>query len=332
MPEPYTIQCFRDRLALVYKDNAGTRHRYQLNTTDEREASLLAPSLYAELIRPKGRTCGELWEAYKHAKAGKASMETRPYAWKALEERFSAKPGDSITDEDCNAHIAERRSAGIKDGTLYTELTLLRTILKWSEKKGFIAKAPEILRPSQPVRKEGHLTKDQCLKLIDAAGHPHIKLFITLALGTGARNAAILGLTWARCDFRRELIDLRDPALSHVHKGRAIVPMTNRVLGALLDAYCHSTIEHVIEWHSKRVLSVKRSIKTTAKSAGLEKFTPAVSPHLFRHSAAVHMAEDGVEMEVIAQFLEHKDVNVTRRIYARFSPDYLRRAARALDY
>src|SRR3954462_9387540 len=56
-----------------------------------------------------------------------------------------------------------------------------------------------------------------------------------------------------------------------------------------------------------------------------------VSPHMLRHSAAVRMAEDGVPMEEIASYLGHGDVNVTRKVYARFSPDHLRGAAAALE-
>jgi hypothetical protein len=37
-------------------------------------------------------------------------------------------------------------------------------------------------------------------------------------------------------------------------------------------------------------------------------------------------------MEEIAQFLGHDDVATTREIYARFSPDYLKKAASALEY
>ena len=37
-------------------------------------------------------------------------------------------------------------------------------------------------------------------------------------------------------------------------------------------------------------------------------------------------------MEVIAQYLGHSDIEVTRRVYARFSPTYLRAAAKALEY
>jgi integrase len=43
------------------------------------------------------------------------------------------------------------------------------------------------------------------------------------------------------------------------------------------------------------------------------------------------MAEDGRSMEEIQQFLGHSDINVTRKIYARFSPSYLKDAAAALE-
>jgi hypothetical protein len=44
------------------------------------------------------------------------------------------------------------------------------------------------------------------------------------------------------------------------------------------------------------------------------------------------MAEDGVPMEEIAQFLGHSNVSITRRVYARFSPIYLRKAAKSVDF
>ncbi len=56
-----------------------------------------------------------------------------------------------------------------------------------------------------------------------------------------------------------------------------------------------------------------------------------VSPHVLRHTAAVWMAEAGVTMPEIAAYLGHADSRITERIYAKFSPEYLRRAARALQ-
>lgn len=43
------------------------------------------------------------------------------------------------------------------------------------------------------------------------------------------------------------------------------------------------------------------------------------------------MAEAGVPMEEIAQFLAHSNVEITRKVYARFSPNHLRQAAKALE-
>jgi integrase len=201
-------------------------------------------------------------------------------------------------------------------------------VLVWAEKHGLIARAPYIERPSKPKPKEKHLTRPEARKLIEASPIPHIRLFITLALATGGRSAAILGLTWDRVDMERGLIDLRDPEMTQPHKGRAIVPINRTLRAALIEAEAGALTPFAVEWAGKRCKSIKKGLATAAAKAGL----PKVSPHMLRHSAAVHMAEAGIPMEEIAQYLGHSDVDVTRSIYARFSPDYLRTAAAALEY
>jgi integrase len=83
----------------------------------------------------------------------------------------------------------------------------------------------------------------------------------------------------------------------------------------------------VIEYAGRRVSSIKRAFKAAAARASLPKDT---SPHIL-HSAAVHMAGSGVSMAEIAQCLSHTTEKVTFPTYARYSPDYLRRAASALE-
>jgi integrase len=327
MSKPYTIGKRRGEHELIYRDAQGARHRHTLATPNQRQAELIAPALYAELTRPKGTTVAELWGAYNHDKAGRVTVTNRVTSWKAVKERFGSMDAERITIDDCRAHIAERRTKGIKDGSIYTELTQLRVTLTWAKKHKLVSEAAYIERPSQPAPKDDYLTKDQCRALIASASLPHIKLYITLALGTGARNGALLGLTWERCDFKRDRIDLRNPVLDYPRKGRAVVPMNRMVKAALLGAHGCAKTEFVIEWKGEPVKSVKKSLKSAASKAQIAH----VSPHLFRHSAAVHMAEADVPMERVAQFLGHADINVTRRIYARFSPSHLRDAAEALE-
>jgi integrase len=323
----YRIGRLKGQFVVVF-EHEGKRRRFRLNATDASEARRLAPAIVAELTRPKGTKVRELWAAYVADKAGRAIVGTMAHTWKALRERFGEMDAEAITVADCRAHMAERRTAGIKDGTLLTELGHLRMVLRWAEKQKLIAHTPHVERPPKPKPSERHLTREQARALRDAATHPHLKLFIVLAQTTGARSAALLQLTWDRVDFERGQIDLRNPFLKVPHKGRAIVPMNRDARAALLEARAGALSPYVIEWGGKPVASVKKGLRVTAARAGLGH----VSPHMLRHSAAVHMAEAGVPMDEIAQYLGHTNARVTREVYARFSPDYLRNAAAALEY
>ena len=250
------------------------------------------------------------------------------YTWRALAGRFGPMDAARLTVEDCRAHAAERRRGGIGDGTIHTELGHLRMVLVWAEKRGLVDRAPHVERPAKPAPKDRHLTRAEARALIEAATAPHVRLFVILALGTGARTAALLELTWDRCDFAGGRIDLRNPAIRTPHKGRAIVPMNRTVRAALVEAKRGALTGSVVEWAGAPVVSVKRGLATAAARAGLA----GVSPHVLRHSAAVHMVEAGIRMEEVAQYLGHRNVEVTRRIYARFSPEHLREAAAVLEY
>jgi integrase len=327
----YRIGRLNGRFVVNIYDDAGNRtHRYRLDARDKGTAEREAPGIVAALTKPVGKTVKEIWNAFIADRDGRAIIATMVHTWKAIEHRFGALDGDAITVDDCRAHTSARRKAGIKDGTISTELGHLRMVLRWAEKRRQIDRASYIERPTPPARKEVHLTRAQCRALICAATMPHIRLYIVLALATGARNEALLDLTWKRCDFDRGLIDLRNPEINRPHKGRVIVPMNRTIRAALTEARDGALSDHVIEWAGEPIKSVKKGIKASARAAGIK--TVSVSPHIFRHSAAVHMAEAGISIEVIAQYLGHEDVSVTRKKYARYSPTYLREAAAALEF
>nr|WP_321456264.1 tyrosine-type recombinase/integrase [uncultured Cohaesibacter sp.] len=103
--------------------------------------------------------------------------------------------------------------------------------------------------------------------------------------------------------------------------------MNDTVYHALLEAKSKAMTEHVITWGDKPVKSLKRSLATASAKAGLKR----VTAHLLRHSAAVWMAEEGNSMSEIAQFLGHSDSRITEKVYAKYSPDYLRKTAKATE-
>lgn len=194
--------------------------------------------------------------------------------------------------------------------------------MKWQTKA-----TPAVIEvPPQPAPRARYLTREEYRRLRDAAKMtPHLHLFVILAYTTAGRASAILELTWDQIDFPRGIIRLGDGQKRQ--KGRATVPMTNSARAALEEAKRAAVTDYVIEYGGKRVLSVKKAFGRAVDRAELED----VSPHILRHSAAVHMAESGVPMSEIAQYLGHSRTAVTERVYGRYSPDYLRKAAGALE-
>jgi integrase len=104
--------------------------------------------------------------------------------------------------------------------------------------------------------------------------------------------------------------------------------MTPSLRAALLEAKRGSLSDYVVEWAGGPVRSIRKGFKAAAIDAGLHD----VSPHVLRHTAAVHMAEAGIPMDEIAQYLGHSDTRITASTYARYSPEHLRKAASALDF
>lgn len=326
MPE-WRLTRLRGEFCVTWDEPGGIRRRYRLGTSDPKEAARRAPARYAELTRPVGTKVKDLWAAYCQDMAGRAVVGTMVHTWKALKDRFGEIDGEAVSIADCRAHTAERREAGIKDGTIHTELGHLRMVLLWAGKHGLIEKVPAIERPSKPDPKTDHLTRAEAKALIEAAKAPHVALAIRLMLGTGARNEAAMQLTWDRVDFERRMIQLRNPFDKARRKGRATVPMNDSLYDALVAAKKGALTPFVIEWAGSPVRSIKRGLKAAAAAIG----RPDVSPHMLRHSAAVWLAEDGHSMWEIAQYLGHDDVKTTTKIYARFSPTHLRKLADSLS-
>lgn len=314
---------YRGKYAIYYRDEQGNAIRRSLGTNDRAEAERrFSDYKHLQLVRsanPQGKLIKDLWEERKKALGAKRTAQNMIYSGLPIISFFGHLEPRHVTEELCKQYTEWRASMGRKPGTIHTELSHLKSTLNWAKAGG------TVVRPTPPPPKSLHLTKQQAKRLLDVSSStPHLHLFIVLALSTGARNGAILDLTWDRVDLSRRLIELRTEDMVN-RKGRATVPINNQLYELLKATERHST--YVVSWAGQKVASVKKALKKAATSIGL----PWVSPHVFRHSAAVWMAEAGVSIEEIAQFLGHSNVGITRKVYAKYSPDYLRKAAKALE-
>ena len=182
--------------------------------------------------------------------------------------------------------------------------------------------------PPAPPPRNRYLTRDES-KLLRSTVAPtnNLALLAEIAIATGARKSAICQMKWSQVDFDRKLVDLRGDE-GAANKRRTVVPMTDNLYDWLRDARSIAMTGHVIEFNGspiKRIdIAFRRRVERVPELRD-------VTPHVLRHTAAVWMAEGGVPMSQISQFPGHTNTKITESVYARFSPDFLRHAAVALN-
>lgn len=280
------------------------------------------------LAGPNG-TVASIWAAYIADREYDQvpSVFRMKQAWKPLEPHFAHLTPDLIDKAICRAYIAKRRALGVSNGGIKTELDYLSTALRFGKaQKLYPGERPDIMRPPAARPRERFLTHEEANKLVKGAVGFHIKLFVLASLSTAGRPSHILQLTWDRVDLQRRVCNLDDPDRDATRKGRARVPINDDFYEALQMAKQLATTQWVIEYNGQPVDRVNKGIAAAARRARLK----GISPYVLRHTAGVWMAQAGVPMAEISQYMGHSSTAVTERVYARFHPDYLRKASDAL--
>jgi integrase len=321
----------------------GAWKRVSTGTSDKREAQIYLAQFLAGQgtpAAPKTPTVSVILDAYivdRKPAVVPRGYETLQTNLKALKRHLSDLEPGHLTKERIRFYRRQRAAEGyevgkanarrkkpIKDGTILRELVTLRAALQFAKTEKWISEVPYIEVPSQPKPRDRWLTRDEADRLLEASQALHVRTFLAVCLYTAARSGAALQLTWDRVDLVAGLIDFGTVAGG---KGRAVVPMADRLRPYLIEAHKAATCPFVIEHGSRAVGSVKTGARAAARRAKV----PGVSPHVLRHTAATWMAMKGVRIEEIARMLGHSDPRVTWRTYAKYSPDYLRDAVAALS-
>ncbi len=197
---------------------------------------------------------------------------------------------------------------------------------------GYLAvRAPEMLAVCQrvaaiPVKRtslpDTHYLEreDMAMLLRSLPRHGHVALrdrtLLLFLYNTGARVQEV-------ADLRIEHLKLRPPARVHLHgkgdKWRAC-PLWDETVKHLIGLLAHrnaSPSAPVFCAARERTLTRFGIYKIVRRHcACLDTSGPKarqVSPHLFRHTAAVHLLEAGVEVNVIRSWLGHVSLDTTNR-------------------
>jgi integrase len=285
----------------------------------------------AELQKP---TIERLWEIYRSEHADKKSLRTDGYNFTNHLIVFAKKTPDEICTADLVRLRKELFAKGLQPATVRHVLALLRLLIRFGVKNGLCA-MPDPRRlhfemPRVDNQKTETLTHEQLIalkKALDEEPDQNAAAFMRLALATGMRRGALMGLRWDDLDFVRGFITLRGEIAK---KGKTeVIPMTKAA---------REILEHITRSESPYVFpgrdggprhEFRRIAQRVKRKAGLpEDFRPL---HGLRHAYASFLASSGqVDLYTLQRLLTHSSPQMTQR-YAHLADETLQRAASISD-
>lgn len=275
-------------------------------------------------------TVADCWTHYvQHHLLATCDPAKNASYWKRL-CWFGPKDAERLSSVEVDQYIAER---GVKPSTMNRELALLRGALRHAEKHGLISHAPHIKSVPGATPRLRALTTEEAGRIVaaaDAGGNWREQVYVRLALGTGARPGAVVGLTWPQVHKMQGSIDYRINGLpiSHRMKKRAVVPINAMVKQALKIAGQHRDGDYVLHHKGRRLSSPRPMMRRIAKRAGVKD----CSPHVLRHTVASILLSQEVDLLKVSRLLGHANSKVTETVYFQHPPSWLKKTTELLDF
>ena len=315
---------------IIYADSEGRSKRLSTRTGVKRLArERLVAFEYSRSLPPAEdqQTVNKLIEAYlidrKDVVASHASLS---FAGAKIIAQLGDHRPKQITMMAIKKYRQTRLNDGVGDGTIIKELKTLRAALSFGVKQGWLVVPPYIELPPQPTPKNRWLTKKEAAKLIAAAKAPHVKLFLLLAIYTGARRGAILDLTWDRVADDFKMINFTLPGRPTSKKRRTLVPTTRLVQAMLKEACELAQTDWVIEYNGKPSKTMRTGFTNALNNSGIAHCTI----HDLRRTCATWLIQGGVSLSRVARMLGDSE-KMIESVYGHHAPDYLDDAISVLE-
>lgn len=284
----------------------------------------------------------EAWSAYSEINSDRPLYETDKCLLKYFPHLLDRSIKD-ITTSDIDAirkKLEKTPSPYKKNGrvvmlapaSIVHVLSLIRRLVNFAVKRG-LSPQPENLHFEMPRvdnQKTEVLTDEQLqrfLQALDEEPNQDAAALIRLALVTGMRKGALLGLMWDDCDFEHSQIRLRGESAK---KGRTeFIPM-NQAARAVLESIQDRSSDFVFPGKDGgQRKEFRRMANRVKRKAGLpDDFRPL---HGLRHNYASRLASSGkVELYTLQRLLTHSSPQMTQR-YAHLRDETLMKAAKLAD-
>lgn len=154
------------------------------------------------------------------------------------------------------------------------------------------------------------------------------KLMLCVLYETGVRRAELVGMTTGSFDHSSHTLRV----LGKRDKER-IIPVTSELLKAVDEYSKHRDKIANIESNALFITEKGKPVTATLVYRVVKKYMTSlsnadkISTHVFRHSFATHMLNEGADINAVKELLGHADLSATQ-IYAHVTKEYLKETYR----
>jgi integrase len=266
--------------------------------------------------------------------AGMRSWKLQRGFLKTLLEYFGHKKISAITHSDLEAFKQFRLQTQTIRGNerslahVHRELSLLRSILNFAKRQGWLTRTPfemgrSVITTSNEPQRDRLLTPDEESRLLAACTgrRSHLRAIIIGLVDTGLRRGELLALEWRDVDLQAGLIAVRGETTKTLKDRK--VGITTRLRKELeqLAALKTSPDDKVFPQGD-----FKRAFTAACRAAGIEN----LRGHDLRHTAITRWIQSGMPVAEVMRLSGHRTLNVAFR-YINIDDRTARRAAEAMD-
>ena len=248
-----------------------------------------------------------------------------------LSDSCQVKEIEQISHLDIREWQIQLSEKGNTASTVKTKLVCLRSFFKFMRRQGWMSVdvMSKVVTPKTSKHLPVFFTEKETANIYDSEvfGDDYEgvrdRLLLRLLYETGIRLAEVVGLAERSVDFSACTLKV----LGKRDKER-IIPLENEILHTIK---CYFSLKRQKSFGSEVFFMRSDGIpfsrydvyKTVKKYMSLFSKADKISPHVFRHSFATHMLNDGADIGAIKELLGHTDLSATE-VYTHVSRQHLK--------
>ena len=244
---------------------------------------------------------------------------------------FGSMRLDEISNLDIEDFKAKELKTGLANKTVNNSLIVLSRCLNSAKEWDILASVPKIKLLKVEPQKFDFLREEESQLLLDNCDGL-LKDMILVALKTGLRFGELIALKDGDIDLKNNLLAVN----KSISRGRMGSPKSNKIrFIPLLDEVCQTLNARIgkdgfiFSKSSNEPLGPVQCLRwlhRACREAGLRE----IGWHVFRHTFASNLAQNGVSVMLIKELLGHADLKTTLR-YAHLIPLVTREAIETLN-